>query len=136
MQLISVIANIAINCYCSQYACTTGDWGCDPTTPIKNYPSNHGFRSVSTSNIITVIRSECLQVGVSRLDFSPEDSGMHSLCSGGAMAMHLADVPDRTLMAIVIWRSLGLMVYIQQQILSFSIGVSVKMSHQPWFWHN
>ena len=53
----------------------------------------------------------------------------------GAMAMHLAEVPDQTLMAIGRWRSLGFMVYIQQQISSFSTGVSVKMSQQPWFRH-
>ena len=38
-------------------------------------------------------------------------------------------------MAIVRWRSLGFMVYTQQQISSFSTGVSVKMSQQPWFQH-
>ena len=33
-----------------------------------------------------------------------------------------ANVPDQTLMAIGRWRSLGFMVYIQQQISSFSMG--------------
>ena len=51
------------------------------------------------------------------------------------MAMHLAEVPDQTLMATGRWRSLGFMVYIQQQISSFSTGVSVKMSQQAWFRH-
>ena len=32
-----------------------------------------------------------------RLGFSPEDVGTHSLCSGGAMGMHIVGVPDRTL---------------------------------------
>ena len=47
--------------------------------------------------------------------------------------MHFANVTDQTLMAIGRWWSLGFMVYIQQQILSFSTGVSIKMSQQPWF---
>ena len=111
------------------------DQGCDPATPINCFPSDHGLCSVSTSNIIAVIRAECLQMGEARLGFAPEDIEMHSLCSGGAMAMHLTDVPDRTLMAIGRWRSLGFMVYIQQQISSFGTGVSAKMSQQPWFWH-
>ena len=51
------------------------------------------------------------------------------------MAMHLTEVPDQTLMVSGRWRSLGFMVYIQQQISSFSTGVSVKMSQQPWFRH-
>ena len=49
------------------------------------------------------------------------------------MAMHIADVPDQALMTIGSWRSLGFMVYIQQQISSFSAGVSVRMSVQFWF---
>ena len=107
--------------------------GCDPTTPISDYPSDYGFCSVSASNITAVIRAECLRVGAAILVFALEDAGTHSLRSGGAIATHLANVPDRTLMAIDRWRSLGFMVYIQQQILSFSTGVYVKMSQQPWF---
>ena len=109
--------------------------GCNPTTPIRNLPSGRGLRSVSASNIINVIRAETQQVGASRLGFSPEDVGTHSLHSGGTMVMHIANFPDRTLMAIDRWRSLWFMVYIQHQILSFSSGVSVKMIQQPWFWH-
>ena len=46
--------------------------------------------------------------------------------------MHLVNVPDQTLVAIVKWQSLGFMVYyIQQQISSFVTGVSVNMSKQP-----
>ena len=51
------------------------------------------------------------------------------------MSMHLVNVPNWTLMVIGRWQSLGFVVYIQQQILSFGTGVSVKMSQQPWFWH-
>ena len=46
--------------------------------------------------------------------------------------MHIADVPDWTLMAIGWWRLLVFMVYIQQQISLFSTGVLVRMSAQPW----
>ena len=74
-------------------------------------------------------------MGVARLGFAPEDVGGHSLRSGGAVAMHIVNIPDRTLMAIRRWRLLGFMVYIQQQISSFNTGVSVRMSAQPWFWH-
>ena len=109
--------------------------GCNPTTPISDYPSDHGLRSVSSSNIIVVIRDECLRVGAARLGFFPEDIGTHSFRSSRAMAMHLANVPNRTLVAIVRCRSLGFMVYIQQQISSFSTGFTVKVTQQTWFWH-
>ena len=117
----------------SSYACATRDAIPPPT--ISNFPSDHGLRSVSASNTITVIIAVCLRVGASRLGFAPEDVGTYYLCSGGAMAVHLADVPDRTLMYIGRWRSLGFMVYIQQHISYFSIGVSINMIQKSWFRH-
>ena len=51
------------------------------------------------------------------------------------MDTHIANVPDRTTMAIGRWRSLGFMMYIQQQISLFGTRVSVRMSAQPWFRH-
>ena len=107
--------------------------GCDPTTPIGDFTSDHGFCSISASNIIAIIRTKTQRVGAARLGFPLEDVGTHSICSGGAMAMHISNASDQTLMAIERWRSLGFMVYIQQQILSFSTGVSFKMSQQPYF---
>ena len=38
-------------------------------------------------------------------------------------------------MAIGRWLSLVFMVYIQQQISSFSANLSVQMSQKPWFWY-
>ena len=76
------------------------DQGCNPTTSISNFPSDHGIRSVSASNIISVIRSKFLQVGAARLGFSLEHVVTHYLQSSGAMAMHLVNVPDRTFLAI------------------------------------
>ena len=109
--------------------------GCDPTTTFSDYPTPQGLCSIRASIVITLLRAECKRVGAARLRFAPEDVGTHSLRSGGATTMHIVDVPDRTLMAIGRWRLLGFMVYIQQQISSFSTGVSVHMSAQPWFRH-
>ena len=110
--------------------------GCPGATPASNHLTAQGLRSVSAPDIIAVLRAETIQVRAARLGFAPEDAGTHSIRSGGAMAMHLADVPDRTLVVIGWWILLGFMVYIQQQISSFNAGVSVKMSRQPWFRHN
>ena len=96
-------------------------------TSFRNYPENHQqLRSVSASDIIMVLQTETTRVGLSRLSFTPEDTETHSLHSGGAMAMHVAGVPYRTLMDIGRCFLLGFMVYIQQQISSFSVVVSVK----------
>ena len=49
------------------------------------------------------------------------------------MTILITDVPDRTLMSIWRWRLLGFIVYIQQQISLFIMGVLVRMSAQLWF---
>ena len=110
--------------------------GCLGATLVGGYPTAQGLRSFSVSDIIVILRAETIRAGVARLGFVPEGGRTHSLRSGGAMSMHLSDVPDRTLLSIVWWRSLGFMVYIQQQISSFSTGVLVKMSRQSSFRHN
>ena len=69
-------------------------------TPVSNYSTAQGLRSVSASDIIMVLRAENIRVGAVRLGFATEDVGTHSLCSVEAMAMHIAGVPDWTLMAI------------------------------------
>ena len=109
--------------------------GCDLTTIVSNYPTPQGLHSVISSIIITVLWTECKQVGAARLGFTPDYVGGHYICSGGAMDMCIANFPDRTLMAIRRWRSLGFMVYIQQQISFFRTGVLVCMGAQPWFRH-
>ena len=109
--------------------------GCDPTTTVSDYPTPQGLCSVSAAIVITLLRAKCKRVGAARLGFAPEDIVTHSLRSGGAMAMHIADVPDWTLMNIESWHLLGFMIYIQQQISSFSTVVSVRISAQPWFQH-
>ena len=109
--------------------------GYDHSTPVSEYPTPQGLCSVSASSIITIIRVEFKRVGAARLGFAQEDIGTHSLLSGGSMAMHISDVSYWTLMAIGRWRFIGFMVYIQQHISSFSMGILVRMSAQPWFRH-
>ena len=102
-------------------------------TPVRDNHIAQGIGLISALDIIVVIRAETIRVGAAKLRLSPEDARTHSLYSGGAMAMHIAGVPYRTLVSIGRWRLLGFMVYIQQQISSFSTGVSVNMRQQPWF---
>ena len=109
--------------------------GCPATTPVSNYPSDKGMCFVGASNIISVIRAKTCQGRAARLGFVSEDVGTRCLHSGRAMDMHIEGGPDCICMAISQWRSKGFMVYIQQQISSFSVGVSVRMGQQPWFRH-
>ena len=86
--------------------------GCPPTTPVSDCRTAQGIGPASASNVISVIRAETCRVGAARLGFAPENFVTYSLCSSGAMYMHIVGVPDWTLMTIGWWRSLGFMVYI------------------------
>ena len=89
--------------------------GCPVSTPFSEYPESHHFLcSVNSLDIIAVLWADTIRVRASQLGFTIEDVGTHSLCSGGAMAMHIVGVPDRTLVSIGRWRSLVFMVYIKQ----------------------
>ena len=110
--------------------------GCQWGTLDRNYPDTYQrLQSVSALDIITVLQADTTRGGADILGFAPEDVGTHYLLSGRATAMQIAGVLDITFMAIVQWRLLGFMVYIQQHISSFSSDVSVRMSQKPWFQH-
>ena len=107
--------------------------GMRPHHPHQKFHCDNGLCSVSEYNIITVIRGECLQVGTTIILFAPYDTGTLSIWSSGAMATHIVDVPEQTLTAIGRWRPLGFMLYIQQQILSFSTGSLSRWSSKLGF---
>ena len=71
-------------------------------------------------------------VGVVRLGFATEDFGMHSLCSGRAMVMHIFRVLDHIHVNIGWWRSLVFMFYIQQLISFFIASILVHMIQKPF----
>ena len=73
---------------------------CPGATLVSYYPTAQGLRSVSASDIIVVLWAETIWVRAAQFGFASEEVGTHSLRSGGAMAMHISDVPDRTLMVI------------------------------------
>ena len=98
--------------------------GCPGATLVSKCPDSHQqLHYISASDIIAVLWDDTTRVGAARLGFASEDVGAHSIHSDIDMAMHIAGVPNSKLMAISRWSSLGFMVYIQQQISSFSTGV-------------
>ena len=52
--------------------------------------------------------------------------GSHSLRAGGAMAMHLNGISDNTIKKMGRWSSDTFLMYIHEQILAFSKGISQK----------
>jgi hypothetical protein len=59
--------------------------------------------------------------------------GMHSIHSGAAMAMPLADVPVYTIMLVGRWSSDAFLQYIHKQVQEFSVGISNRMIVSPDF---
>jgi hypothetical protein len=61
------------------------------------------------------------------LGFQKEDIGLHSIRSGGAMAMFLSGVYLIVIQRVGRWSSKAFLEYIQDQVESFTLGVSQKM---------
>mmetsp|Transcript_28009 Transcript_28009/g.50719 ORF Transcript_28009/g.50719 Transcript_28009/m.50719 type:complete len:105 (-) Transcript_28009:359-673(-) len=59
--------------------------------------------------------------------------GTHSIRSGAAMAMHLANVPVYTIMLVGRWSSDAFLRYIRKQVQEFSVGISNRMIALPDF---
>ena len=65
-------------------------------------------------------------IPISRID-------THSLRAGGANALHLAGYSDREIMKMGRWRSKTFMEYIQEQLSTFTKGMSTSMSQSFHF---
>ena len=82
---------------------------------------------ITSASIRTQIRSTVKHIGPKTLGFGPDEVGTHSIRSGGAMALHLADVSPLTIMMIGRWRSEAFLLYIRKQVQKFSEGLSDRM---------
>ena len=82
---------------------------------------------ISSTSIRKDIKNIVKIMGPEILGFSSGDVGTHSIRSGGAMALHLANVSPLTIMMIGRWRSDAFLLYIRKQVQQFSIGLSDRM---------
>lgn len=83
----------------------------------------------------TKIRVIVRIIGDEVLGFGADDVGLHSIRSGGAMAMFLSGVCDIIIQRVGRWESLAFLEYIRSQIESFTLGVSQKMLENENFHH-
>ena len=80
------------------------------------------------------IRWAVAAIGKATLGYGPEDVGTHSIRSGAAMAMFLADTPLFVIMLQGRWSSDAFLRYIRKQVKQFSVGLSAKMvRHEHFF---
>ena len=71
-------------------------------------------------------KSDFSEIGQNQLGFSKEDIGLHSIRSGGAMAIFLSGVSSIIIKRIGRWSSEAFLEYIREQIEKFTAGVSQK----------
>ena len=82
-----------------------------------------------------IIRGIVELMGEKVLGFTKEDVGLHSIRSGGAMAMFLSGVSEIIIQRIGRWQSFAFLEYIREQVENFTYGVSNKMLQVEKFHH-
>ena len=74
-------------------------------------------------------------MGEETLGFKHDEVGTHSIRSGGAMAMKLANINTYTIKLIGCWKSDYFLRYIQKQVREFSSDISDQMIKHKHFSH-
>jgi hypothetical protein len=97
-------------------------------------PLTETFSSLSSEDVRIRLRAAAAVLGEAFLGFKPEDIGTHSLRSGAAMAMYLANVPVYTIMIVGRWSSDAFLRYIRKQVEMFSHNVSCRMLEHEHFY--
>jgi hypothetical protein len=94
------------------------------------YPKGRALR---TTCITRALQKTVTHLRLDRQGIRPTDVSSHSLRAGGATAMHLNGIPDRTIQKMGRWSSDTFLIYIHEQIAAFSRGVSKQMGLQVNF---
>lgn len=105
--------------------------GGSPTDLLATYfPKKKHPKFISHRTISNAVKTAAGQIGLysSTAGYTRRDVSSHSLRAGGAMAMHLHNVPRDTIKKQGRWRSETFLMYIHEQISGFATGLSTKMS--------
>ena len=83
--------------------------------------------NIQADQVRTQLQSVVDIMGERELGFTKDDVGLHSLRSGGAMAMFLSGTSTITIKKIGRWSSEAFLEYIREQVEDFTAGVAQKM---------
>jgi hypothetical protein len=104
------------------------------STTVNAYVGRSGkLLYVSSNQIRTILRAAAAAIGPEALGFQICEIGCHSLRSGSAMAMYLANVPVTTIQLIGRWKSDAFMRYIREQVDCFTENISSRMMQKKDF---
>ena len=115
--------------------CHIRKYSTDPNTFLSAFFESQTTRGDVTDNDI---RRE-LKAAAIALDYETQFNipisriDTHSLRAGGANALHLAGYSDREIMKMGRWRGKTFMEYIQEQLSTFTRGMSTNMSRRFHF---
>ena len=82
---------------------------------------------INSAQVLPHLRTIIDLIRKDKLGFSSEDIGLHSIRSGGAMAMFLSGISTIIIQRIGRWSSEAFLEYIRDQVETFTLGVSKKM---------
>ena len=108
--------------------------GSTMNTKICTFMNSGGTISdINSAQVLPYIRTLIRAMGESNLGFTAEDTGLHGIRSGGAMAMFLANVSEVIIQRVGRWSSNAFLKYIREQVDTFTYGVSTKMLKNEHF---
>ena len=108
--------------------------GTDDTSPVCLFQDSSGnITHISAEYVRLRLRAVVDIMGKQKLGFTKEEIGLHSIRSGGAMAMFLSGTSVIIIMRVGRWSSEAFLEYIRDQIESFTRGVSSNMLHYEDF---
>jgi hypothetical protein len=99
-------------------------------------PNSEVCLFIDANKKITLLRADHVRsklkaivhlIGEESLGFQKNDIGLHSIRSGGAMAMFLSGTPVIIIMRVGRWSSEAFLEYIRDQVENFTCGVSKNM---------
>ena len=97
-------------------------------SPVCMFHDEHKKPSViSATYVRSRLRAVVTLMGEEKLGFNSESIGLHSIRSGGAMAMFLSGVPVVIIMRVGRWSSDAFLEYIRDQVELLTADVSKKM---------
>jgi hypothetical protein len=104
--------------------------------PISTvFPLHKEPTRVSDRNITIAVRWGATRDGLLERGYTLNQVSLHSLCSGGAIALKLSGASTDTIMRVGRWTSNTYMMYIHSLIGALSKGLAWKMSRHHTF-HN
>ena len=99
------------------------------------YNNNQKIEHINAHHVRSRLRAIVILLGEDKLGFNKDDIGLHSIRSGGAMAMFLSGTSVIIIMRVGRWSSEAFLEYIRDQIESFTAGVSRKMLNVEEFFN-